>query len=382
MARDTRIHSAGGLYYIVLKAASKSGRRLDGLRNVTWESLFRNAEERRAFFQLLPLSIKKTHVRVHDFCATATDVRLLVEVSDVPLGRFVQHLCTRYSRTANRMRGRSGHLFRQRYQSVLLNGEATGTEDAEAAVREVVHHIARTPVEAHMTEAPGEYEWSSYGGHVGKDCIRWLTSHRVLKLFNAEADLARRSYTRCIGSPVSGEEWRNTGRTEAPRRFVTGDAEFIRWIKVQLKHQRKPATLDQLIDTACMRVRVSRPDLLSASRIRKLSMARALVAHYAAEWNIAVGSEVARTLNRDPSTLYVGVERYRLLHRELFSLPLDEFLDTGGIQFEMEPHAPSSRRAADTKRVELSDAQWGIRLARALLREAPGRPRALRTARG
>jgi hypothetical protein len=45
-----------------------------------------------------------------------------------------------------------------------------------------------------------------------------------------------------------------------------------------------------------------------------------LITWYATERGVATLAEVARRLERDPSTLFVGVERYRNLRPELFNL--------------------------------------------------------------
>jgi len=65
---------------------------------------------------------------------------------------------------------------------------------------------------------------------------------------------------------------------------------------------------------------VERSEVLSRSRQRRLSLARALITWYATERGVATLAEVARRLERDPSTLFVGVERYRTLRPELFNL--------------------------------------------------------------
>ena len=59
---------------------------------------------------------------------------------------------------------------------------------------------------------------------------------------------------------------------------------------------------------------------MDRSRQRRLALARALITWYATERGVATLAEVARRLQRDPSTLFVAVERYRMLRPELFNL--------------------------------------------------------------
>jgi hypothetical protein len=380
MARKNRDHIPGGMNYVVLKTAVRSAAQL-GSRGPSWEPIFRSDAERTELFSLLPPALRNAHTRLHSFCVTTTDIRLLVEVSDIPLGRFVQQWCTRYARRVNQMRGCSGRVFRQRYQSVLLNDKSARPQDADSVLREVVHHIERTPVEARITAAPEDYRWSSHRGHLGMEAITWLTHRRILQLFDQHEEAARRAYARYVGSAVSGEPWHAAGGAQAPRRFITGDAQFLRWLRFQLKDGRKPATLAQVIEAACTRLRVTRTDLLSASRERRLSLARALVTRHATQWGIASGAEVSRALHRDQSTLYVGVERYRRLYRDLFSMPLHSFLNTQSARLYSKSRGSVRRATASVEGAAPSDAQLGSQLARVLLQEPRGRPRATRIGR-
>jgi chromosomal replication initiation ATPase DnaA len=83
---------------------------------------------------------------------------------------------------------------------------------------------------------------------------------------------------------------------------------------------RSTYSLDQVIDTVTCTLGLERSEVLSRSRQRRLALARALITWYATERGVATLAEVARRLQRDPSTLFVAVERYRTLRPELFNL--------------------------------------------------------------
>jgi putative transposase len=108
------------------------------------------------------------------------------------------------------------------------------------------------------------------------------------------------------------------GCDEDPR--VLGDRQFMADIPRHMRVYRSSYSLDQVIDTVSCTLGVERSEVLSRSRQRRLSLARALITWYATERGVATLAEVARRLERDPSTLFVGVERYRTLRPELFNL--------------------------------------------------------------
>ncbi len=108
------------------------------------------------------------------------------------------------------------------------------------------------------------------------------------------------------------------GCDDDPR--VLGDRQFMADIPRHMRVYRSSYSLDQVIDTVSSTLGVERSEVLSRSRQRRLSLARALITWYATERGVATLAEVARRLERDPSTLFVGVERYRTLRPELFDL--------------------------------------------------------------
>src|SRR5215475_12796561 len=120
-------------------------------------------------------------------------------------------------------------------------------------------------------------------------------------------------------APTAGEgsSFEHRG-TEDPR--VLGDRELMASIPRNMRVYRSTYSLDQVIDTVTCTLGLERSEVLSRSRQRRLALARALMTWYATERGVATLAEVARRLERDPSTLFVAVERYRTLKPELFNL--------------------------------------------------------------
>jgi hypothetical protein len=131
---------------------------------------------------------------------------------------------------------------------------------------------------------------------------------------------ARYAYRRLMFEAPAPDEGAHfeRGCEEDPR--VLGDRQFMADIPRHMRVYRSSYSLDQVIDTVSCTLGVERSEVLSRSRQRRLSLARALITWYATERGVATLAEVARRLERDPSTLFVGVERYRTLRPELFNL--------------------------------------------------------------
>jgi putative transposase len=75
------------------------------------------------------------------------------------LSEFMKSLLERFSKWFNRKHSRSGHLWEDRFKSVIVEGGV--------AARTMAAYIDLNPVRAGMVKDPADYRWSSYGEAVG-----------------------------------------------------------------------------------------------------------------------------------------------------------------------------------------------------------------------
>jgi putative transposase len=75
------------------------------------------------------------------------------------LSQFMKGFMQRYTQWHNRAHKRSGHLWEDRFKSVIV-------EDGVAA-KTMAAYIDLNPVRANMVKNPEEYRWSSYGEAIG-----------------------------------------------------------------------------------------------------------------------------------------------------------------------------------------------------------------------
>lgn len=106
------------------------------------------------------------------------------------------------------------------------------------------------------------------------------------------------------------------GSRRDPR--VLGEAGFLATLPSRPCERDTRVSLDFIIDAVSLKLGLERTAVLSRSRQRQLALARAMVTWMATEQGVATLAEVGRKLHRDPSTLFVAVERYRVLRPELF----------------------------------------------------------------
>ncbi len=315
MARSTRIHRPGDLYYLVLRA--NAGRRL-----------FPRADDFAEFAALVAGHIEACHIRLLAFCWVADEACFALQVSSTPLGKLVQRVAGQHAQRINRRAGVSGHVFRQRYRAAVVT---------EPQLPLVVSHLHLMPVRLGLAADPAEYPWSSHRSYLGAERLSWVTAEPVLQLLESSARGGHDAYRQLIRDEIA----RRAARAAAGGASSPLDEEREFWRSLVPAARRASgslAALDRLIERVAARLSVRPDELRSRSRRRVLSLGRAAIAWHATRSGAAKLSEVAGHLGRHPSTLSIAMERYRLRRPDLFGEPLVD-RPPAGAMLTGEPHA-------------------------------------------
>lgn len=300
MSRRSRLHVPGGLYYVVQRGNAR-------------QPIFADASDYATFEQLLAAMVVRCRTRVHAFYWTKDAIHFAVQIADLPVGRLMQRLTSQYARKVHRKHGESGHLFQQRYHALLV--------DPDTYLLRLIRYIHLIPVRAGTVQEAGECSLSSHNAYLGMNAVPWLSTGTAMRMLGPRLEDARTEYRRFMGEAVNGssdEDLFEKGCQDDPR--VLGDRAFMQVVPRSQRTYRSTHSLDQVIETVSSKLGLERSEVLSRSRQRRLALARALITWYATERGIATLAEVARRLERDPSTLFVAVERYRMLRPDLFNI--------------------------------------------------------------
>jgi REP element-mobilizing transposase RayT len=292
------------VYYVVLR--SNPGRHIFG-----------EAADYGEFERLLAVALERCRANVHAFCWTNNAIHLAVEISDVSVGRLVQRLTSQYARRMHKSKGGSGHLFQQRYQAILI--------EPEVYLLRLIRHIHYVPVREALTTQLDDYGLSSHSAYLGVTRVPWLTRRLAIRMLTRSGRPADAAYRDLINKPADPRDTERFERGSRRDPRVLGEVNLALTVPNRSRERENADSLDRIIDAVVQRLGVERSALLSKSRQRQLALARALVTWHAIERGIATLAEVGRKLQRDPSTLFVAVERYRALRPELFDgLSLDD----------------------------------------------------------
>lgn len=289
MPRLPRLHAPGAFHHVTLRGNHR-------------QDIFFSLADRVTMNEIVADTLDRCRSRLHAYCLMTNHVHFLVQVSDMPLGRLMLRIASRYARAVQRRFHTTGHLFERRYHAILV--------DADEYLLELLRYIHLNPVRAKMVDEPADYPWSSHHVYLGTRADAWVTTDFALRMFHPDLAVAIDSYRRFVDQEVgrrsaSPLQDRNTHDSR-----VLGGDDFLGKLLNQPFMPKSRQTLAELIDAACREFAVTREALLSRSKLRHLTRARAWIAHQALIGRIASLSAVARTLGRSEAALRQGLRHY------------------------------------------------------------------------
>lgn len=175
-------------------------------RTVERRPLFEDDTDRASFLDAFSRICSLTGTRILAWALMGTHVHLLVRCAEYPLSGFMQQVLSRYARFFNRRHDRTGHLFEDRFRSILVNDESY--------LLSVIRYIHLNPVSSGMVdsvEALGKYPWTGHRAVVTGVEIDGQDVDGVLALFGGSRSEALTSYLNMMESDSPAWEYAGEG---------------------------------------------------------------------------------------------------------------------------------------------------------------------------
>ncbi len=188
------------------------------------ESIFFDEEDRFRYLEILRVAAAQAGLRVWTYCLMPNHVHLIVagERRD-SMARALGAAHRRYSRSVNKRRGWTGHLWANRFYSTPLD---------ERHLWSGARYVELNPVRAGIVARPEEYAWSSAPAHVFGTSDPLLSADRP---FPGRIEDWSRWLLEGIGDPRIAVIRANTS-TGRP----SGSAEFVSLLERRLGRVLQP----------------------------------------------------------------------------------------------------------------------------------------------
>ena len=180
MPRQARLDAPGTLHHVMIRG-------IDGT------NIFSDDEDRNDFLSRVGDLGGKSATRIVAWVLMTNHVHFLLFSGPEGISSFMRRLLTGHAIRFNRRHKRSGHLFQNRYKSIIC--------EEEPYLLELVRYIHLNPVRAGMLKTIKEldrYRWSGHSVLVGKQKNGWQETEYVLSMFVAEKRRAVRAYRNFI----------------------------------------------------------------------------------------------------------------------------------------------------------------------------------------
>ena len=284
-------------------------------RGIEEQSIFRNDEDRKDFLYRLGSILGEMGARCYAWSLLPDHFHLLLDTAKTTLSDIMRRLMTGYAMTYNRRHNRNGHLFQNRYKSIVC--------EKDPYLLELVRYIHLNPLRDGLVKDIPEldqYPWSGHSALMGDHARDWQEVGGVLGYFSDTGARARLGYRRFIEDgkdqgrrpELEGE---GRGRKEEQGFYderVLGGREFAE--KILKKNNKPPGQevripLPDLIGRISDRLGMEEDDLLLGRRKKEICQARALICYLATRKMGYRFSEVGEALRIHPVNVARSLER-------------------------------------------------------------------------
>lgn len=308
-------------------------------RGVARCRIFDDQRDFAEFLLLLGRLVKDSGASCLAWSLLPNHFHLLVRTGRWPLKMLMQRLLIRYSMYYNRRHRRSGHLFQNRYKSILC-------ED-DPYLLELVRYIHLNPLRAGLVKGYGDlarHPWCGHGALLGTMRTEWQETGDVL----AEFGRGRRSAAAALGEymregaakarrpelegegPVTGAgagnaevipPWRRQ-RGQCDERIL-GSGEYVAKVLREEEHRdrRRAETKGRLkpsevIERAAEALGIGFGEVYGRSKRREVSHARSLASKWLVEDLGMTVTEASRLMKVTVAAVCYGVKKGREVEEE------------------------------------------------------------------
>jgi len=314
MPRRARLDAPGTLHHVIV-------------RGIERRRIVKDVADRKNFVERLGGLSADTKTAIYAWALMTNHAHILLRSSEMGLSGFMRRLLTGYAVSYNRRHSRWGHLFQNRYKSIVC--------DEDAYFAELVRYIHLNPLRAGLVKSLAQldrYRWSGHGVLMGRIKNEWQDRDYVLKWFGkkeGEAKTAYRNYVkkaigegrrpelvgggliRSLGGWSAVKAMRRSGESELSDDRILGSGQFVEriikeaeaQIRYQLTVREHYQKIDEFIARTCKSAKVSIEELKGGSRRKEVSEVRGRIAIGLVKGHGVALAEVARRVGVSTSAI-------------------------------------------------------------------------------
>lgn len=319
MPRGPRLDAPGILHHVMARG-------IEGGR------IFQSDKDREDFLRRLAGQVEATGLQVLAWALLPNHLHLLVRTGRRSLPSVMRRVLAGYAVAFNRRHRRQGHLFQNRYKSIVV--------EEEPYLLELTRYIHLNPLRGRLVRdlaALNRYPWSGHSVLMGRVRRSWQAVDEILGQFAPTSREARRRYRAFVAASVhqgrrpelvggglrrSAGGWASVAALKRGRERwafderVLGSGAFVEQILHEAESQvpagwgaKAALTLPSVIERMARAFGVRETEIIGGSRRRPVAHARAAVSAVAVRSLGLPATRVAQALGVTVMAVLRGVDR-------------------------------------------------------------------------
>jgi len=176
MPRGARLDAPGTLHHVIIRGIERG-------------AIFTDDEDRKEFLHRMGTLAKGSGTAIYAYALMTNHLHILLKSGESGLSTYMRRLLSGYAQFYNRRHKRAGHLFQNRYKSIIC--------EEEAYFDKLLAYIHLNPLKAGIVESFEElarYPWSGHAVLMRRIHHDWFDRDYVLRFFGSTDGKARRAY--------------------------------------------------------------------------------------------------------------------------------------------------------------------------------------------
>jgi len=184
MPRQARLDTPGTVHHVIIRGIEK--------RHIVDDN-----KDRKSFVDRMGSLGLETNTAIYAWAVMGNHAHIFLRSGPLSLSNYMRRLLTGYAAFYNRRHNRHGHLFQNRFKSIVVQ--------EDAYFQEIVRYIHLNPLRAGIVGTISElerYPWCGHSVILGKLKNDWQNKEYVLKWFGKRIGDARRAYRSFVENGV------------------------------------------------------------------------------------------------------------------------------------------------------------------------------------
>lgn len=292
------------------------------VRGIERRDIFADDADKECFVSRLSALLVKGSTKCFAWSLMPNHFHLLLMPTTVSLSETMRRLLTGYAVYFNRKYQRSGHLFQNRYKSILC--------EEEPYFLELVRYVHLNPLRAGLVanlDGLDHYQWSGHAALLGNRTVEGQEKDEVLARFGKNKADALRGYRQFVADGIAAGRREDlvggglkrsqfgcgeNGEIAAYDERILGSGRFVETLirDDNMREQKgSPLSLADLLHNVCEITGVDAMEIKRPSKERALARARAIFCCLAVREYGYTGKEAGAATGLGSAGVSIAVQR-------------------------------------------------------------------------